>query len=85
MAHHAEPEMLPPSQYAATLKTAMSEAYDKVREKTARQLKRQSDLYNQKIHGNPYKVGEQVWVLFPQPPSRIKEAISTVEWPFCGG
>ena len=41
-----EPDPLPPSQYAATLKTAMGEAYEKVRTKTTRQLKHQSDLYN---------------------------------------
>ena len=63
-----EPDPLPPSQYAATLKTAMGEAYEKVRTKTTRQLKHQSDLYNQKVHGNPYKVGDFVWVLFPQTP-----------------
>ena len=63
-----EPEVLSPSQYAAMLKTAMSEAYDQVRVKTASQLKHQSDLYNQKVHGSPYKVGDHVWVLFPQTP-----------------
>ena len=59
-----EPEVLSLSQYAAMLKTAMSEAYDQVRAKTACQLKHQSDLYNQKVHGSPYKVGDHVWVLF---------------------
>ena len=64
---YGTPELdpLPPLQYAAILKTAMSEAYEKVRTKTTRQLKHQSDLYNQKIRGNPYKVGDFVWVLFP--------------------
>ena len=63
-----ESEVLSPSQYAAMQKTAISEAYDQVRAKTARQLKHQSDLYNQKVHGSPYKVGDHVWVLFPQTP-----------------
>ena len=63
-----EQESLPHSQYAATLKRALSEAYDKVRTKTARQLKHQADLYNQRVHGNPYQVGDHVWVLFPQTP-----------------
>ena len=48
-----ELEALPASEYAARLKTAMSKAYDKVRAKTTRQLKKQSDLYNQKLYGNP--------------------------------
>lgn len=63
-----EPEALSPSQYAAALKTAMIKAYDKVRAKTAQQLKHQADLYNQKVHGNPHKVGDYVWVFFPQTP-----------------
>ena len=63
-----EPEALLPSQYAAMLKAAVGEAYRKVREKTARQLIHQSDHYNRKVHGQPYKVGEYVWVLFPQVP-----------------
>ena len=63
-----EPEVLSPSQYAAMLKTAMSEVYDQVQAKTACQLKHQSDLYNQKVHGSPYKVRDHVWVLFPQTP-----------------
>ena len=38
-----EPEALLPSQYAATLTTAMSDAYNRVRAKTAQQLKHQSE------------------------------------------
>ena len=48
-----EPEALLPSQYAATLTTAMSDAYNRVRAKTAQQLKHQSDVYNQKVHDKP--------------------------------
>ena len=36
--------------------------------KTAQQLKQQSEMYNQKVHGKPYQVGDHVWVLFPQTP-----------------
>ena len=50
-------EVRSPSQYASMQKTAISEAYDQVRVKTAHQLQKyQSDLYNQKVHGSPYKV-----------------------------
>ena len=31
-------------------------------------MKHQSYLYNQKVHGSSYKVGDHVWVLFPQTP-----------------
>lgn len=63
-----ETETMPPSQYAMTLKASLGEAYARVRERTARQLERQKELYNRRIHGNPFKVGDHVWVLFPQVP-----------------
>ena len=63
-----ETETMPPSQYAMTLKASLGEAYAKVRERTARQLERQKELYNQRVHGNPFKAGDHVWVLFPQVP-----------------
>ena len=63
-----ETETMPPSQYAMTLKASPGEAYARVRERTARQLERQKELYNRRIHGNPFKVGDHVWVLFPQVP-----------------
>ena len=63
-----ETETMPPSQYAMTLKTSLGEAYARVRERTARQLERQKELYNRRIHGNPFKVGDHVWVLFPHVP-----------------
>ena len=57
-------------------------AYSRVREKISRQLVRQSDHYNQKVHGRPYDVGEQVWVLFPR---CHEETLPALEWPICGG
>jgi sulfite reductase alpha subunit-like flavoprotein len=80
-----ELDSLPPLQYAATLKTAMTEAYEKVKTKATRQLKHQSDLYNQKVHGNPYKVGDCVGSLPTDTARKVKEALSTLEWPFHGG
>ena len=63
-----EKDVVPQSQYALDLKTSLEKAYEQVREKSSRQLKRQEGFYNQKIHGRPYQVGDYVWVLFPQPP-----------------
>ena len=67
-------------------KTAISEAYIQVRVKTAHQLKYQSDLYNQKVHGSLFKVGDHVWVLFPQTRrgNSKKKTLLTVEWPISG-
>ena len=39
-------ETMPPSQYAMTLKTSLGEAHGRVRERTARQLEHQKELYN---------------------------------------
>ena len=63
-----ETETMPPSQYAMTLKASLGEAYARVRERTAQQLERQKELYNQRVHGNPFKAGDHVWVLLPQVP-----------------
>ena len=52
---------------AMTLKASLGEAYARIRERTARQLERQKELYNRRIHGHPFKV-DHVWVLFPQVP-----------------
>ena len=63
-----ETETMPPSQYAMTLKASLGEAYARVRERTARQLECQKELYNQRVHGNPFKARDHVWVLLPQVP-----------------
>ena len=77
---------MPPSQYAATLKTAMSEAYERVRVNTARKLQHQSTLYNKKVHGSPYNVGGLgVGSVSPDTSGKIEETIPTMEWTFCGG
>ena len=56
------------AQYATQLESTLTEAYEKVRMNTTRQLDHQTELYNKKVHGKPYEVGSHVWVLFPQVP-----------------
>ena len=63
-----EPESLTSTEYANRLKSSLTEAYQSVRLRTARQLEHQAELYNQKLHGKPHGVGSHVWVLFPQVP-----------------
>ena len=63
-----EPEPQSSTEYASQLKSSLTEAYEKVRVKTTRQLDHQAELYNKKVHGKPYEVGNHVWVLFPQVP-----------------
>ena len=63
-----EPESLTSTEYANRLKSSLTEVYQSVRLRTARQLEHQAELYNQKLHGKPHGVGSHVWVLFPQAP-----------------
>ena len=78
-----ERDEVPQSQYATDLKASLEEAYQQVREKSARKLERQKELYDQKVHGKPYKVSDYVWVLFPQPPrGRSKKLYRPWSGPF---
>ena len=63
-----EPESQSSTEYATQLESTLTEAYEKVRANTTRQLDHQAELYNEKVHGKPYEVGSHVWVLFPQVP-----------------
>ena len=45
------------------------------------QLKHQLEVYNQKVHGCPYQVGDHVWVLFPQVPRGMSKKLY---WPWSG-
>ena len=44
--------------------------FQKVREKTGQEQKRQKTYYDRKIHGNPLEEGELVWLWNPAIPSR---------------
>ena len=45
-----------------TMKTRLKEAYDRVRNKMGHQLDRQKDLYDRRVHGEPYKQDDLVWL-----------------------
>ena len=78
---YGTPELEPQSgtEYATQLKSSLTEAYEMVRVKTTRQLDHQAELYNKKVHGKPYKVGNHVWVLFPQ--EKVKETVPAMVRP----
>ena len=50
------------------MKMSFSEAYKYVNEKVGDKQERQKELYNRKIHGEPYKAGDMVWLLNPAVP-----------------
>ena len=55
-------------EYAAFLKASLTDAYRDVREALDRSHIRQKDFYDKKIHGEPYKKGDLVWLLNPTVP-----------------
>ena len=55
----------PVQEYAQNLKKLLEDAYDKVREKSATAHKRQKEIYDRKVHGEPYKVNDKVWLFNP--------------------
>ena len=48
--------------YVAKMKRTLTEAYDNVQENQETAHQRQSKLYNKKVHGDAYKVGDLVWL-----------------------
>jgi hypothetical protein len=59
---------VPHSKYAVETQNALRNAYHLVREKVARKHHRQKELYNRRIHGQPYKPGALVWLFNPAIP-----------------
>ena len=49
-------------QYVADLRSSLRVAYNQVRDSMARKLSRQKELYDRKVHGQPFKPGDLVWL-----------------------
>ena len=64
----AEPESMSHGQYATKLQESLTKAYSLARESLEGKQKRQTELYNKKVHGEPHEVGALVWLLTPQVP-----------------
>ena len=57
-----------PSEYAAALQKQLTSAYDSVRQSFQVQHERQKEFYDRRVHGDPYVVGDRVWLLNPKVP-----------------
>ena len=55
-------------QYVADLRSSLSAAYEHVRERMGCKLDHQKELYDRKVHGQPFKPGELVWLHSPAVP-----------------
>ena len=55
-------------QYVTVLRTHLEAAYRRVRERMGHQLERQKDIYNKRVHGDPYEPGDLVWLHSPAVP-----------------
>ena len=64
----ARPPVVPTAQYAAGTKKSLQEAYRQVRRKLAVAHARRKDHYDKKIHGQPFKIGDLVWLHSPAVP-----------------
>ena len=49
-------------QYAANLHPTLEEAYQTVLTKLGAHLKRQKEIYDRKVHGQPFEKGDMVWL-----------------------
>ena len=57
-----------PHQYVKTLKATMEGAYEKAREHLKATAVRSEELYNKRVHGREFQVGELVWLNNPVVP-----------------
>ena len=55
-------------QYVTDLCTCLEAAYRQVRERMGHKLERQKNLYDKKVHGDPYEPGDLVWLHSPAVP-----------------
>lgn len=59
----------PVSEYATSTKHALEEAYSMVREKlNAAHCHQKVHVYDKKVHGRPFAVGDLVWLFSPAVP-----------------
>jgi len=56
------------NQYVWTLRQSLQEAYELLHKSLKTASHKQTDLYNERVHGNPYKVGDIVWLHSPALP-----------------
>ena len=56
------PDETSTNEYAATLRSSLEEAYDKVRSHMGKKIERQQELYNKKVHGEPFECNDLVWL-----------------------
>ena len=56
------PTALNPGEYALVLQKQLRTAYDLVRKQLSQTHLRQQELYNHKVHGQPHKPGDLVWL-----------------------
>lgn len=50
------------NEYATSLRRTLQEAYETVRRDLGHHLRCQKELYDKKVHGQPYKKGDMVWL-----------------------
>ena len=51
----SRPDETSTNEYAAMLRSSLEEAYDKVRSHMGKKIERQQELYNKKVHGDPFE------------------------------
>ena len=56
------PDELPHHEYAALIRNTLEDAYSSVREHMTAKQEHQKEMYDQKVHGKLYEVGDLVWL-----------------------
>ena len=59
------PEPVTESEYVARLRQNLESAYDYVCDKMGHLLDQQKEIYDKKVHDEPFKKGELAWLHYP--------------------
>ena len=62
------PNLATVTEYTTHLRDSLEDAYQQVRERMGRRLKREKELYDRKVHGEPFEAGNLVWLHCPAVP-----------------
>ena len=74
------------SEYASSLRKRLEEDYSRVRTQMSHKLDRQKDIYDEKVHGVPFKQNDLVMITFYCCTSRLREeTTSFLDWTFQSG
>ena len=78
----ATPDLQIISHYTLSMAKSLEKVYQLLRSHFGTAAERQKEQHNHRVHGNPYKVGDQVWLHNSVVPRGSSKNTLSLDWPF---